>query len=28
MLYEQQKKAGLNLAFLENKVAALRKGFT
>jgi len=28
MLYEQQKRAGLNLAFLESKVAALRKHFT
>lgn len=28
MLYEQQKKAGFNLAILESKVSAVRKEFT
>lgn len=28
MLYELQKKAGLNLAALENRVASLRRDFT
>ena len=28
MLYEQQKKAGINLAMLESKVSEVRKQFT